>query len=484
MYRTKKLYLAAVLLLATATATQAQVVYRINCGGPNYLDINGDLWTSDSLEGFFNTGRSFPTDATDPTLEIAETDLDEIYRSHRFDSQQAAPIMTYALPVDPGFYSVRLHFADIFWGQEGRRRFNVDLEGEPVLVNYDIVGVTGDRNIADVRQFVTQIVDGDATLDIAFRHGTNDNPMICAIEIETIPPAPIIVQGETAALSVVKNSDCSLSGNRLQLEAVDPDTDVATLEWSIESDAALGAVTFINDQQTGSTVTICYTPATDQIVDDTFTIAVTDGSASSDDDFIDVTVTLIDNQPPSISCPADLTVDADAVITPDATGMATATDDFGGDPTITMSDSVITAACPNALQVRRTWRAMDASGNMAQCMQRIFVRDADSDGDSFLDCEDAEPDVPAIEPGNDGDGGSGDGNNGGDGSNGGGDGSGGNGNGGDPNTDGGTGGGVFVDPITGLPISDTSGCCGGGAPVATPLLLLGLRRRKRRSNVN
>ncbi len=478
MNRHIHIYLAALALIATTTAAPAQVIYRINCGGPNYLDINGNTWTSDSVEGFFNTGESFPNGGPDPTLEIENTDLDAIYRSHRFERPANPPNMIYALPVDPGFYSVRLHFADIFWGQEGRRRFSVDLEGESVLVNYDIVGATGGRNIADVRQFVTQIVDGDPTLDIEFIHGPVDNPLISAIEVESIPPAPIIMQGDTAELSVTKNSTCGLSANRLQLDAVDPDTDIATLVWSVDTEPALGTVSFINDQATGGTVIVCYTPETNQVTDDAFTLVVSDGSVSSDDDFIDVIVTLVDNTPPALTCPADLTVNADAVITPDATGMPTATDDFPGMVDISMTDTVLTAACPNALQVRRTWRAMDATGNMAQCVQRIFVRDNDRDGDGMLDCEDADPDVPAVEPGNDGDG------NGGDGSNGGG---GGNGNGndtdgdGNPDTDGGTGGGVFIDPITGLPISDAGGCCGGGAPAATPLLLLGFRRRRRSS---
>jgi len=485
MQRNSTIYLAACVLFVTVAQAPAQVVYRINCGGPNYNDADGNTWTSDSIEGFFNTGESFPNGAPDPTLEIDNTDLDAIYRSHRFERPEEPPNMTYALPVDPGFYSVRLHFADIFWGQEGRRRFSVDLENEAVLVNYDIVGATGGRNIADVRQFVTEIVDGDLTLDIEFIHGPVDNPLICAIEVEAIPPAPIITQGDTAALSVVKNSDCGLGANRLQLDAVDPNTDAAALMWSVDTEPAQGTVSFINDQQTGGTVTVCYTPATDQVTGAAFTVAVSDGSASSDDDFIDVVVTLVDNEPPMLSCPGDLTVDADAAIMSDATGMATATDDFPGAPEITMTDTLLTAACPNAVQVRRTWRAMDAAGNMAECVQRIFVRDADSDGDGLLDCEDAEPDVPAVETGNDGDG---DGNgNGDDGSNGGGSGNGNgdgtNGNGdGNPNTDGDTGGGVFIDPITGLPISDAGGCCGGGAPAATPLLLLGFRRKRRRKS--
>lgn len=455
--------------LVVATRADAQVVYRLNAGGPDYTDPAGNLWRSDAALGYFNIGESF---AVDSSVEIEGTDLDPIYRSHRYDSSLANPEMIYTFPVTPGFYSVSLHFAETYWGFEGRRRFGVDIEGETVLIDYDIVGLTGGKFIADTQQFVTQILDGDPSLTIAFSHGSIDHPLICGIVIESIPPAPIIVNGATAGMTVLKNSTCSNSANLLALEAVDPDTDTATLQWTIASSPGLGSVSFLGGNSVGADVIVCYQPGTGQVASDDFTIAVTDGDIGNVDE-IDVTVRIADTQAPVITCPSDVTLDADEAFTPASAGAATATDDFGAAPTITFGDAVISGDCPIAIELRRTWTARDAAGNVATCLQRIFIRDNDTDGDGTVDCADVAPDDSSVGGSNNVDNGndhSAGGQNGSDNADGSSDGT--NSQIGDGNT------GVIIDPETGQPIP-TGECCGGGVPAMLPFMLLGWRRRRR-----
>lgn len=456
--------------LASAAIVRADVIYRLNVGGPDYTDAGGNLWRSDSALGYFNVGESF---AVDSSVEIEGTLLDPIYRSHRYDSSTANPEMRYSFPVTPGYYSVRLHFAETYWGYEGRRRFGVELEGEPVLVDYDIVGLTGGKNVADVQQFVTQILDGDPTLTLEFLHGSVDHPLVCAIEIESIPPSPIILNGETASLSVNKNSSCGNAMNLLPLEAADPDSDGASLQWMIAESPTFGDVSFLGGIAMGADVIVCYQPAANQIVGDLFTIAVTDGDVGNVDEIV-IAVQINDTQAPTIACPADATIDADASFTPDATGTATADDDFPGTPTITFSDTIVSGTCPIAIEIHRTWTARDAAGNTKTCVQNIDIRDDDTDGDGTVDCEDAAPNDAEV-------GGTNNNANSNDNANAGG----GNENTNDnlndnDNQSGSASGnsGVLVDPTTGQPIP-TEACCGGGVPAMIPFLLLGWRRRFR-----
>ncbi len=457
--------LVGLLACCVCAEASADIVYRINAGGPDYVDPAGNTWRSDSALGYFNIGESFSVDSS---VEIAETTLDPIFRSHRYDSSLANPEMIYTFPVDPGFYSVRLYFAETYWGFEGRRRFGVDIESETVLVDYDIVGLTGGKYVADVQQFLTEVVDGDPTLTITFTHGSIDHPLVCAIVIESVPPSPIIMNGESASLAILKNSNCSNAANLLALEAADPDTDPAILQWMITSGPSHGDVSFLGGEVVGSDVIVCYTPAENQVTADAFTIAVTDGDVGNIDE-IDVSVAIVDTQAPTIVCPADLTLEADASFTPSAAGVATGTDDFGAAPTISYSDIIVAGSCPIAIELERTWKARDAAGNIATCMQRISIMDNDTDADGSVDCDDIAPNDAQVGGSDSGDtsndnasesgadGGDDDGNG---------------------NDNFGTNGVGFVDPGSGQPIP-TDECCGGGLPAMLPFMMLGWRRRRR-----
>lgn len=476
--RSKYTLLAMPLVILLATRVDADVVFRINAGGPDYTDPDGQLWRSDSALGYFNIGESYSVASS---VEIEGTDLDPIFRSHRYDSSLANPEMAYSFPVAPGYYSVSLYFADVYWGFEGRRRFGVEIEGDPVLVDYDIVGLTGGRNVADIQQFVTQVVDGDSTLDIRFTHGSIDHPLICGFLVESIPPAPIITSGEAATMSVSKNSTCSNTTNLLSIDAVDPDTNPALLQWTISMPPALGSVSFWGGNSTGPEVIMCYTPAPGQTQPDSFNVNVSDGDVGNVDE-IHVNVMVRDTQAPDITCPATVTLDADAALTPDATGMATATDDFGAAPILNYNDTVVSGVCPVAIELQRTWTARDSAGNASTCVQRIRILDNDTDGDGTVDCADIAPDDADVGGTTDNtnlnnNGNANDNDSGGDNANdNGGENDDANSNTGDSN-DNSNGGGLIIDPATGQPVP-TQECCGGGFPAMIPFMLLGWRRRR------
>ena len=94
----------------------------------------------------------------------------------------------------PGaFYTVRMHFSELFWDHAGARIFNVSINGAAALSNFDIFKAAGAARVADVEEFLaTPDVNGEMT--IAYK-GVVDQAKSSGIEIlKSDPPAnmPIV----------------------------------------------------------------------------------------------------------------------------------------------------------------------------------------------------------------------------------------------------------------------------------------------------
>jgi hypothetical protein len=172
---------------ASASATMPTVATRINAGG-SAVTTGGFTWNADQ---YFVGGQTY----TNPQVtQIANTTDDVLYESHRSSTTNLGSF-SYAIPVPAsGTYSVRLHFAEIYWGAPGggpggvgKRVFSANLEGGAVeLANYDITADVGTLAAA-VKTFDVSVSDG--TLDILFT-ATVDRPEISAIEISPPNAAP------------------------------------------------------------------------------------------------------------------------------------------------------------------------------------------------------------------------------------------------------------------------------------------------------
>jgi len=109
-----------------------------------------------------------------------------------------------------------------------------------------------------------------------------------------------------------------------------------------------------------------------------------------------MTKMFVDVNPPTITCPANVTIPCGAPRDPGVLGSATATDDFDPSPTISFSDVFIPGACANT--ILRTWTAADDDGNTSACTQIITEVDCNlpacnvtitSPQDSAIICDDS-----------------------------------------------------------------------------------------------
>jgi glucose/arabinose dehydrogenase/PKD repeat protein len=155
-----------------------QATYRINAGGPAYVDTLGQLWSADRG---FNTGNAAATSAPIPDPNAT------LYQTERWDPPDG-PELSYDLPVANGTYRVNLYFTEFYPGAAfvGGRVFDVSIEGTKVLQDLDIFAEVG-FDTPLVKSFVTTVSDG--VLDILFGHVV-ENPKISAIEVIPLSGAP------------------------------------------------------------------------------------------------------------------------------------------------------------------------------------------------------------------------------------------------------------------------------------------------------
>ena len=142
-----------------------------------YLDHAGKLWSPDS---YFSGGDSVQS----AVQHIWRTQDPIIYRSSRQGD------FTYDIPLKPGTYELRLHFAETFYGPEnaggggeGSRIMTVLANGQPLLQDFDVLADSGGGRTAEVKVFPDISPAADGQLHLSFSSVKGDSAMLSAIEI-------------------------------------------------------------------------------------------------------------------------------------------------------------------------------------------------------------------------------------------------------------------------------------------------------------
>lgn len=172
--------------LAPLSARADVALYRVNVGGEAQtaldLGIPWDVDTNASPSPYHiqdSIPDAYPGGALDPS--VPATTPPEVFDTQRYDDPFDPSQMSWDFPVGAGrAVEVRLYFKNGYPGTSlpGQRVFNVQIDGVPVLTNYDIVADVG-HNVGVMKSF---FVVGDGNLDIDFLSVVN-NPLVSAIEI-------------------------------------------------------------------------------------------------------------------------------------------------------------------------------------------------------------------------------------------------------------------------------------------------------------
>jgi hypothetical protein len=128
-----------------------------------------------------DSGNPFATNNPVSTSGVLDPAPMSVYQSERWTSTS----FTYTIAgLVPGArYEVRLHFAEIYWLGVGDRLFNVAINGQPALANFDIIAAAGGPRKAVVESF---IVTADANGRITILY-TNVKGGAKSSGIEVIP---------------------------------------------------------------------------------------------------------------------------------------------------------------------------------------------------------------------------------------------------------------------------------------------------------
>ena len=169
--------------LTVEEASGSEVVAAINAGGSNYTAVDGTEYAADA---YFDQFAG--TDSTDTA--IGNTQDDPLYQTERYGDP-----LSYSIPVENSTYAVTLQFAEIYHatgeggggddaggpGEVGDRVFNVSIEGQQVLTDYDIYDEVGALNATD-KTFTVEVTDG--SLDVSMV-ASEDNAKVSAIRVES-----------------------------------------------------------------------------------------------------------------------------------------------------------------------------------------------------------------------------------------------------------------------------------------------------------
>ena len=221
-------------------------IVSIDAGGAAVSNSSGGDNSFVADEDFTGGGTySVSNTITIPSSIAATAAPAAVYQSAR----QGAT--TYTIPgLTAGTsYTVRLHFAELYFSAAASREFNVAINGTTVLTNFDIYGTAGARYTAVVEQF-TATANSSSDIVIALTNGAKDQPMINGVEIlgsstgcSAVPSAPT---GFTATAS-------SSSSIGLSWSAVTPPTNCTISSYTVYGGTSPNPTAVIASGVTGTT---------------------------------------------------------------------------------------------------------------------------------------------------------------------------------------------------------------------------------------
>jgi len=157
------------------------IEFLVDCGADGgYIDATGQGWLADRPYTEGSWGYEGDSLIWSTPREISNTSDPHLYQTLRY----AYGSFGYRFDVPNGTYKVELHFAELYHNSSGRRIFDVIIEGQTVLDNYDVFAAAGGWLRARVETREVTVSDGD--LSVVFARGPVDYPIINALGVTKI----------------------------------------------------------------------------------------------------------------------------------------------------------------------------------------------------------------------------------------------------------------------------------------------------------
>lgn len=175
--------------IADNGSSRIAIVKRIKGGSDVNVTINGNAWESDKN---YRKG-SVRLDKQVITGPIAGTDNDVLYQTYLSATTNLAQTRL-EVPAANGIYQVRLHFVENFFDAENARIFNISLENQLRLSNFDIYREVGYR-AALVKDFEVTVTDGLLNMNFA---PTANRLALAGAEIYKVTPKATVTSAKVA----------------------------------------------------------------------------------------------------------------------------------------------------------------------------------------------------------------------------------------------------------------------------------------------
>jgi len=157
---------------------------RISPGDPaNATDCVNNVWVKDqaySLGSFGFSGASATGFVNNAIAGICTN----FWRAYQWERYSNGGSFSYLFDCPAGVYEIQLLEAETYWSSTNQREFNLIIEGQQVLTNYDIFAHAGGQNIPITLVFTAAVTD--AQLEMDFVPGAADNARASGIQVHKI----------------------------------------------------------------------------------------------------------------------------------------------------------------------------------------------------------------------------------------------------------------------------------------------------------
>ncbi len=164
--------------------SDGEVVHRWVAGNADVAATDGGMdWSSSTAPIVAGTTTVSTFNITALDGSVPSTTPVGVFTQERW-ARPTGDGMQFEFAVDPGYYAIRLYMGNGYAGtdQPGERLFDVTIEGELFLDDFDLAGTFG-ASVGGMMQWTGQIDDGIADIDFA---AVLENPLINGIEIVAI----------------------------------------------------------------------------------------------------------------------------------------------------------------------------------------------------------------------------------------------------------------------------------------------------------